>query len=271
MSNKMPASTGLKALAIDLDGTLLVGEDLSPRNRDAVKRASQAGYHVIIATARWRQLAERIAREIGLENPPIIACSGAQVYCMREARDIYDARLPADFVEAFYEICNANRCIATASVDAHTWFKIDQKPSAEYLSDELHWVEAFPPVDQLPRIATVQGSGTIELVKAMHSQGFDETVNIFNSIGPTGRNVVTITAKNADKGIALTRACDYLNIQTSAVVAFGDAENDIAMFRLAGQSVAMGQAEDAVKAEADVVTLPNTEDGVADFIESVLL
>ena len=48
------------ALAIDLDGTLLVGESLSRRNRDAVKAASEAGYHVIIATARWRQLAQRI-------------------------------------------------------------------------------------------------------------------------------------------------------------------------------------------------------------------
>ena len=44
-----------KALAIDLDGTLLVGESLSERNRNAVKLASDAGFKVIIATARWRQ------------------------------------------------------------------------------------------------------------------------------------------------------------------------------------------------------------------------
>ena len=50
-----------KALAIDLDGTLLVGDDLSERNRVAVKAAHDAGFEIIIATARWRHMAQRIA------------------------------------------------------------------------------------------------------------------------------------------------------------------------------------------------------------------
>lgn len=57
------------ALAIDLDGTLLVGEDLSARNRDAVAAAHAAGLAIIIATARWRHMAQRIADQIGLRNP----------------------------------------------------------------------------------------------------------------------------------------------------------------------------------------------------------
>ena len=52
---------------------------------------------------------------------------------------------------------------------------------------------------------------------------------------------------------------------------FGDADNDIEMFRRAGNSVAMGQADDAVKQAASHVTTANTEDGVAEFIESQLL
>ena len=260
----------MQALAIDLDGTLLVGEDISARNCEAVKKASDAGYHIIIATARWRQLAERIAQTIGLANPPIIACSGAQVYCMKDARDIYDARLPQSFVEPLFEICNANRCIATATVDEHTWLKIDQDPPADYGNEELRWVKAFPETDVLPRIATVQGTSTIELVRELHA-GHADDVNLFNSIGPTGKNVITITAKNADKGIALTEACRYLSINPESVIAFGDAENDIAMFQLAGRSVAMGNAETPVKTAATDQTVANTEDGVARFIESELI
>lgn len=259
-----------KALAIDLDGTLLVGEDISQRNSEAVKKAADAGYHVIIATARWRQLAERIARTIGLENPPIIACSGAQVYCMRDARDIYDVRLPEDFVTELFSICNANHCIASATVDAHTWLKIDQEPPADYGSEELKWVKAFPPVEALPRIATVQGTATIERVRELHADHADR-INLFNSIGPSGRNVITITARDADKGIALSKACEFLGISETSVIAFGDAENDIAMFDRAGESVAMGNAEEAVKDAATHQTGANTEDGVAEFIESRLL
>ena len=100
------------ALAIDLDGTLLVGEDLSPRNRDAVAAAHKQGMAVIIATARWRHMALRIADQIGLQQP-IIACSGAEVYLPDRQEDIFDHRLPAEFVAELYALCNQQRCIPT--------------------------------------------------------------------------------------------------------------------------------------------------------------
>ena len=50
------------------------------------------------------------------------------------------------------------------------------------------------------------------------------------------------TAKAATKGAALEAACRELGITRESVVAFGDAENDLEMFRAAGQAVAMGQA-----------------------------
>ncbi len=261
-----------KALAIDLDGTLLVGESLSARNRDAVKAASEAGFRIIIATARWRQTAERIANEIGLDQEPVIACSGAQVYLPKEKRDLYDARLPADFVSRFYQICNDNRCIATATVGNYSLLKLDKQPAPEHLVDSLNWVETFSPeLAELPRIATVQGTATIELVRAMHKAEFAHSVNIFDSIGPSGKTVITITARLADKGIALTEACKHLGVDLINVTAFGDAHNDIAMFKIAGNSVAMGQAGADIKSAAQLVTDANTEDGVARYIEKYLL
>ena len=90
-----------KALAIDLDGTLPVGDDLSERNRLAVKAAHDAGFEIIIATARWRHMAQRIASQIGISKP-IIACSGAQVYLPDREEDIFDHRLPDDFTRELY-------------------------------------------------------------------------------------------------------------------------------------------------------------------------
>ena len=55
------------------------------------------------------------------------------------------------------------------------------------------------------------------------------------------------------------------------VCCIGDGGNDPAMFKCAGLSIAMGQAEDAVKRQADVVTASNTEDGVALAIEQYIL
>jgi hydroxymethylpyrimidine pyrophosphatase-like HAD family hydrolase len=54
------------------------------------------------------------------------------------------------------------------------------------------------------------------------------------------------------------------------VVTFGDAENDIEMFRISGASVAMGQADERTRAAATTVTARNDEAGVARAVERLL-
>ena len=54
-------------------------------------------------------------------------------------------------------------------------------------------------------------------------------------------------------------------------MAVGDAQPDVAMFEAAGVSVAMGNAIDEVKAQADAVAPSNTEGGVAWAIRRYVL
>ena len=55
------------------------------------------------------------------------------------------------------------------------------------------------------------------------------------------------------------------------VIAFGDNFNDISMLEAAGTGVAMGNADDAVKAHANIVIGDNTTDSIAKFIYTHLL
>lgn len=259
-----------KALAIDLDGTLLIGEDLPRAHQEAVAAASKAGFLIIIATARWRQMAQRIAAEIGI-SAPIIACSGAQVYLPTEHKDIFDHRLPIDFVEELYAICNTSRCIVTVTTDVDTVLKLEGEPDHALMPAEMTWVTKLTGTEgNLPRIATVQGSAVVDRIKSELKNNYAETVNIYDSIGPSGRIILTMTARAANKGHALLRTCQYLNIDPGDVVAFGDAENDISMFEVAGASVAMGQSDERVKSAATIVTGANTDNGVAQIIDALL-
>ena len=87
-----------RAFAIDLDGTLL-GSDhkVSPANGKAVRTAIDAGFDIIIATARWYNLALEVAEELNLTGPAI-ACSGAEVRRLSDGTDLFDVRLPPEFV-----------------------------------------------------------------------------------------------------------------------------------------------------------------------------
>ena len=71
-----------------------------------------------------------------------------------------------------------------------------------------------------------------------------------------------------NKGQGIRSICSVLGIGPEQVMAFGDAENDIPMLRVAGIGVAMGNAADVVKAAADYVTRSNNEDGVAAALEA---
>lgn len=79
-----------------------------------------------------------------------------------------------------------------------------------------------------------------------------------------------IIPKCINKGQGIADICRVLGISEKEVIAFGDAENDIPMLRIAGMGVAMGNAADAVKKAADYVTLTNNEDGIAAALEKLL-
>ncbi|UUD37233.1 COF family HAD hydrolase protein [Mycoplasmopsis californica] len=81
------------------------------------------------------------------------------------------------------------------------------------------------------------------------------------------RDVLDIMPKNASKGHALAAFIKNHNIDKNKVIAFGDADNDLSMQEAAGYFVAMGNANERVKANANFVTKSNTEDGISYFVD----
>ncbi len=259
-----------RALFLDLDGTLLVGEVLPTDNRDALRAASNAGYRIVIATARWKEAALSVAAEIGVSDP-VLACSGAQVHDPEDATDCFDERLPADFTQALFTLCNAQRCIATATFESEVLVKLDGDPDPARMPPPLRATRQLPMNRlDLPRIVAVQGRNACARIRADLAEPFADQVNFLDSIGPTGKLILTLTARSATKGTALAAACAHMGISSRQAIAFGDADNDLAMFAEAGASVAMGQASPTVLAAASYISKPHDQGGVAHAVYRLL-
>ena len=258
-----------RALILDLDGTLLSPDGtVSDRNRRAVLDAVAEGWHVVVATARWFRHGERTAEAFGLVDP-LIASSGADVRRLRDGATLFDRRLPATFAAELYALCDQVDGMAYIYQDDEVLFR-NPEGSARAGLDEVRGVTSLAGADPSPRCALVYGEQLTELVMTALQPTWQGQVRFLNSLSGRGSNVLTITSQGADKGLALQVACADLGIDLSQAVAMGDSETDIEMFRVAGASVAMGQATDDVRAAATWVTAANTDDGVARAIEHLL-
>lgn len=80
-----------------------------------------------------------------------------------------------------------------------------------------------------------------------------------------------ILPRGVDKASGLQAGVERLDMTADAVVAVGDAENDVAFLRAAGLAVAVANAIDELKREADIVTEGVAGDGVVEFVEKHLL
>ena len=71
-----------------------------------------------------------------------------------------------------------------------------------------------------------------------------------------------ITAKGADKGEGLLTLAAHLGLNPQNTMAFGDGGNDISMIKAAGIGIAMGNALESLKNEADYTTTSVDDDGI---------
>ena len=112
---------------------------------------------------------------------------------------------------------------------------------------------------------TILGEGTCERAARLLSEdGRFEVARM-------GATELEITARGVNKGTGVAELMAYMGVSANAAVAFGDGGNDLPLAQAVGRFVAMGNADEELKAVADEVCPSVDKDGVAVWIESNLL
>lgn len=283
----------VKMIAIDMDGTLLTPEhSITPRTILAINKALEQGIQVVIATGRAFYEAYGIVREYDL-NIPYICLNGAQIrseqheivenYPMNDeliskVTDVFRSE------DVFYQVYT-DKAIYTTSIerDIDIFIELAEQsggnPDVEKirrLMRERMAKTSLKEVDNYREIYEREDEHVLKFLAASSNKPkLVRTKSYLNEIdqlavSSSSYGNIEITRKGAQKGIALEKMAEELNVELKDTMAIGDNLNDISMLKRAGTAVAMGNATSEVKAIADVVTGTNIEDGVATAIENVL-
>jgi hydroxymethylpyrimidine pyrophosphatase-like HAD family hydrolase len=80
-----------------------------------------------------------------------------------------------------------------------------------------------------------------------------------------------VTHPKANKGSVVEMLSKTFNIPMSSIATIGDMPNDVLMFRKGGWSIAMGQANEFVRGNADRVSAGLNDEGFAIGVENFIL
>jgi Cof subfamily protein (haloacid dehalogenase superfamily) len=255
----------VRLIALDLDGTLLRKDhSISEGNAAAVREAVAAGVHIVLATSRWFLLAKRTADHLGIRSP-IICNNGAMVRDPAGGARLLDLRIPPSAAIEIAGVADARRYEGMVTVDDVTYVVTARTVMGE-AATALGMVVVEQLVDRVSGGAEsflFFGQEAVDGVLAGVGAKYDGALNLATGVSETFPPYLNIVHGDADKGRALALVCERVGVPIEESMAIGDAAPDLEMMRVAGLSMAMGNAPDEVKSQVDVVGPGNDEDGVA--------
>lgn len=276
-----PGAGPYRALVLDLDGTLVADDGaVRPRVAAGLARLIEAGVAVQIATGRSEAGTRAVARALGIRMPCVVY-NGAALWCPRRDELIEERVLSNRAVERTLAFARDHelQCVVMQRGGKYATPPRDGiEASALSRLEELH----LTPFERLPREYVIRitlfssrhgdardFSGQLERALALPIYLTEFPLNLLATHRDSPLSVVDVQPPCRGKGEALRFLEEEHGIPAQAVVAVGDASNDIPMLSAAGLGVAMGEASAAVVAAARRQIGSCNSDAIADLIDEL--
>lgn len=264
-----------KIIVLDLDGTLTNNKkEITPHTLDVLTRAQEKGIKIVLASGRPTYGITPLAEKLQLSKYEgyILAYNGGEIIDWKTGELMYKNLLDQDVLPYLYKCANDNN-FAIVTYDGE--YVLTEHPDDEYvLKEALLNVMKIKKVDNFLEAVKhpiakclIVGEPTrlAELEKEMYEH-LKDRMGVFRS----EPYFLELVPKGIDKAQSLAVLLKELGMTKDEMIAIGDGFNDLSMIKYAGMGVAMGNAQQVVKDNADFITLTNEEDGAAYAIEKFM-
>lgn len=271
----------IRLIALDLDGTTLNSRsELTPKTKAVLEKAIEKGVHVVVATGRTFSAVPEEVKEIkGMEY--ICTSNGAEIRNLRENTLVYSNYLRPETIEEVVSILSKEDFMLEVFVDGIAYTDaVNYRRAVEgtlSYRNQRYIVDTRNPVDDIYTFM-LEHKDRIENVNVNFSN-MDDKWRMQPVLEAIENATVTssfdhnweIGGATTSKAEALRNLCIMLDLSADEIMAAGDSPNDGAMLALAGLPVAVGNAKQVIKDQAEYITGTNDEDGVACAIEKFVL
>ena len=266
-------STPLQLLAIDLDGTLLRSDRaLSKRTAEAVSRAVDHGVRVVLASARPPRSVRLIYSYLKLDTLQV-NYNGALIHDQTRGRHVFHRPITPPLTRRL--VCLARRIDPGVVVSLEVldrWYtdhvdkSLPTETSKHFTPDFVGSLDAFLdcPVTKVMLLAPPR---RIKLIRKI----IQDQLGPFIAVTTSDKHMIQILHPRVDKSAALAKIAKHYGIDRQAVMAIGDAPNDVGMLRWAGVGVAVQNAWPEARLAADQIVPSNDDNGVAHAIQRYVL
>jgi len=261
-----------RLIAADIDGTLVnARREITSPVQTAVEAAQARGVRVCLATGRIWRSARQFVEGLGADSP-VILYNGGLVYdfaqdetWLRTTLPLQQARRVLTMLRAYPQVqphLYVDDRILIATMDERSAiYERKDRIQTEAVGDLADWLTVDPMkiliIGETSDLVAL--AGDLDRLPEVPNHVFSEP--IYLEVLPPGVN----------KGSALRAMAERLRIPAHEIIAVGDHLNDLQMIRFAGLGVAMANAPESLKAEAQYIAPSNDEHGLREVIERFVL
>lgn len=256
-----------KLIAMDSDGTLLNKErKVTRKTKEAILKKKTENYKIIGVTARALESAKAIG-DISFFDY-LILNNGSYIYntLTKEGKYInYISKEEAkEITEQLDEVSDQ---IDYCSGTQYYIYKNQNK-------ENPHFIKSINNIEEVKEAIAkmniyLKEPEKIEYYKDVLTEGFQNISCFIMQDSTDTKKWLVLTPKEINKRKTLQKLGKDLKIDLEEMIFFGDGTNDIEVIKAVGCGVAMENALEEVKQEADYITDSNNEDGIASFLEQL--
>ncbi len=245
----------IKAIFTDFDWTIYSHKTnrIVPSAKEALIQAHNNNVKLFLATGRGKSEMQMISdyREIPFDG--LITLNG-QICLDENENKLIGHPMEGKLLENILEIYNSHEMSMVLATEDNTMINFENDLMIEAHKDISyieHPVKEYEGESVYLAVSYVLEDGEAELKKRLGPCEFKRW----------GRLGVDIIPHGIDKVSGIEFFLEKYGIDRSECMVLGDSFNDIQMIKYAGIGVAMGNAEQSAKAEADYITSDIDDDG----------